>query len=409
MPVVMDGMGCVTPPGLIEQARMAELSRRYNAATPQQRALIDRIYRGTKIDQRASVLADWAASDGVGAELKAQGTAAVNGPRPGTALEVDALAGLIGFYPEPTDASDDAGPSTADRMAAYEALSLPLAAAACRAALDDAAASAKQVTQIVSVCCTGFAAPGLEVRLIHELGLARTVGRTSVGFMGCHGAVNGLRVARALAAAESDPAARVLLVCTELCTLHFQYGQDPQLAVANALFGDGAAAVVLANQPEPQNKPDNHHDADAASGGDSPIIVRDTASVVLPDTGGEMSWRIGDRGFVMTLSAEVPKQIERHARGFVEPWLAGHGLTIDQVGGWAIHPGGPRVIGAVGSALGLPEGAGDASRAVLADRGNMSSPTVLFIADRLRQENRPRPWVVLAFGPGLVVEAALLQ
>jgi len=398
---VIQGIGCVTPPGLIEQSRMAELSRRYNAATPQQCALIDRVYRGTRIDQRASVLAAVEEGSCDGGLFNGQGTGALNGPSLGGATAVDAMAGLIDFYPEPTGHLDDAGPTTADRMVAFEALSLPLAAQACRAALGDAGVSASQITQVVSVCCTGFAAPGLELRLIDELGLSPSVGRTSVGFMGCHGAVNGLRVARALAAAETDPDARVLLVCTELCTLHFQYGSDPQLAVANALFGDGAAAVVLANRSV---------DAAAASPAADPHpVVRDTHSTVLPDSARHMSWRIRDRGFVMSLSAEVPGLIERYARGFVEPWLAGLGLRIGDVGGWAIHPGGPKVIASVQSALGLPDAAGDASRAVLAERGNMSSPTVLFIADRLRRAGVPRPWVVLAFGPGLVVEAALLE
>ncbi|MEM1355289.1 MAG: type III polyketide synthase [Planctomycetota bacterium] len=396
------GIGCVTPPGLIGQGRMAELSRRYNATTPQQRALIDRVYRGTKIDQRASVLgalddsSDAATTDKHGLQSPPTASRSANlVADENIALALDEMAGMLRFYPEPEGSLDDAGPSTADRMAAYEALSLPLAAEACRQAIRDAGVLPEQVTQLVSVSCTGFSAPGLEVRLIETLGLNPGTGRTNIGFMGCHGAVNGLRVAGALAATQGDPDARVLMVCTELCTLHFQYGQDPQLAVANALFGDGAAAVVLAQ--------------DTHAMGDQDIRLLDTHSTVLPGTAEHMSWRIRDRGFVMALSSEVPRLIEEHAQGVVEPWLARHGLTAADVGGWAIHPGGPKVIGAVESALGLAVSAGDASRAVLAERGNMSSPTVFFIAQRLRLAEVPRPWVLLAFGPGLVIEAALLQ
>lgn len=398
MAVTLAGIGCVTPPGRIRQDRMAELSRRYNAATPVERALIDRIYRGTRVDQRATVLGERAAMT-KGTHRMAR-PAALNG-RSSTSpcsavVELDDTAtfeALIDFYPDPGHALGV--PNTAERMRVYEKLVLPLAADACRAALSEARIDPAQITQIVTVSCTGFAAPGLDVRLIQTLGLAPTVGRTAVGFMGCHGAINGLRVAGALAAADRQ--ANVLLVCAELCTLHFQYGHDPSLAVANALFGDGAGAIVLQGDKAASNIP-----------ADDSLKLLGCGSVVLPDTAEHMSWRIGDTGFAMTLSPEVPAQIERHARPFAAGWLAQYGLTIDTVGGWVIHPGGPKVITAVERGLGLPDRAGDVSRAILAEHGNMSSSTVLFIAERMRAIGTPPPWVMLAFGPGLVVEAALL-
>src|SRR5439155_2779082 len=142
----------------------------------------------------------------------------------------------------PTGRADDAGPTTGQRMETYAAQAVPLARRAARQALAKSGVPAKDITHIVTVSCTGFFAPGIDVRLIRELKLAPTIQRTHVGFMGCHGALNGLQVAAAIAG--SSPAARVLLCAVELCTLHYHYGWDPQKLVANALFADGAAAVV---------------------------------------------------------------------------------------------------------------------------------------------------------------------
>ncbi len=120
-----------------------------------------------------------------------------------------------------------------------------------------------------------------------------------------------------------------------------------------------------------------------------------------------MGWTVGDHGFEMTLARQIPALIARHLRPWVEGWLAGHGLTVETVGSWAVHPGGPKILSAAEEGLNLPPAALAVSRAVFAGYGNMSSPTVLFILDRLRRANAPRPCVALGFGPGLVAEAVL--
>jgi predicted naringenin-chalcone synthase len=230
----------------------------------------------------------------------------------------------------------------------------------------------------------------VDFELIAELGLAATVERTHVGFMGCHGALNGLRVASAFTGA--DPAARVLLCAVELCSLHYHYGWDPKRLVANALFADGAAALV----------------------GVSPSVglpgawrAEASGSCLFPDSAYAMTWNIGDHGFEMTLSTRVPDLIGRHLRSWLETWLVRHRLRVSEIGSWAIHPGGPRVLTAVEKALGLSPEVSTVSREVFACCGNMSSPTVLFILDRLRRCGGARPCVALGFGPGLVVEAHL--
>jgi predicted naringenin-chalcone synthase len=291
------------------------------------------------------------------------------------------------FLPKGTP--DDSGPTTGQRMAVYHREAEDLSVRAAQGALRTAAMKPAAVTHLVTISCTGFQAPGTDLALIHRLALSPGVARTHVGFMGCHGALNGLRVARAFA--DADPAARVLLCATELCSLHFHYGWDPQKMVANALFGDGSAAVV-----------------GAAGGPDSAWRLQASGSTVLPESADAMTWTIGDHGFTMTLSKQVPALIHRHLRPWLTGWLTGLGLDLAAVGSWAVHPGGPRVLEVVEESLGLGRDALAASRAVFADYGNMSSPTVLFILERLMRQDAPRPCVALGFGPGMTVEAALL-
>jgi len=294
------------------------------------------------------------------------------------------------FLPDGTD--DDRGPTTGQRMEHYARLAPPLALAAARAAVARSGLAAADVTHLVTVSCTGFTAPGVDVALIDGLGLAATVERTHVGYMGCHGAVNGLRVARAFTGAEAG--ARVLLCAVELCCLHMHYAWNPSKMIANALFADGAAAVV--GVP-----------ADAAPS--DAWRVTATGSCLVPDSAGMMTWTIGDHGFEMTLAKQVPGLIARHLRPFLQDWLGRQGVRLEQVASWAVHPGGPRILSAVEEGLGLPREALAASRAVFAECGNMSSPTLLFILDRLRREGARRPCVMLGFGPGLMAEAALVR
>jgi len=233
--------------------------------------------------------------------------------------------------------------------------------------------------------------PGFDIALIKLLKLAPTVSRTHVGFMGCHGALNGLRVASALV--HADPEARVLLCAVELCSLHFSYGGDHGKVVANALFADGAAALVAGS---------------AAQAPTNAWRLLAAGSCLFPDSEDAMTWRTGDHGFEMTLSPGVPDLITQHLPSWLAAWLIQHGVTIPQVRSWAIHPGGPRILTAATSCLDLPPDATTTSREVLAECGNMSSPTILFILERLYRRTAPRPCVALAFGPGLSVEAALL-
>ncbi len=228
------------------------------------------------------------------------------------------------FYCPAVDASD-LGPTTRDRMQRYELAAPELAHASCTAALADASVSSEEIRHLITVSCSGFAAPGFDLQLYSSLGLKANVSRTNVGFMGCHGALNGLRVARALCIAH--PGEAVLLCATELCSLHHQYTDDPQQIVANSLFADGSAALVLRGATEP-TQPSNAWTLLASS------------SCLLDASTEMMSWRVGNHGFQMTLSAQVPEAIRKQLKPWLQSWLASLQVEIDSIDTWAVHPGG---------------------------------------------------------------------
>ncbi len=294
------------------------------------------------------------------------------------------------FY-RPRATPADLGPTTAQRMAIYAAEAPRLAEAAGRRALESAGLDGPGITHLITVTCTGFFAPGLDYELIRRLGLPADVQRLQLGFMGCHGAFNALAAARQIA--QADALARVLVCCVELCSLHLAYGFDPQKLVANALFADGAAAAVV-GQP--------------AHGGGALWQVQDCASLLVPDSADAMTWRIGDHGFAMTLSPRIPEMVRQSVPQWLCGWLRPHGLTPADVSAWAIHPGGPKVLTAVADAVGFPQEHLAASRQVLAEYGNMSSGTVLFVLEKLMQSRPTGPCVALGFGPGLMAEGVLL-
>lgn len=304
----------------------------------------------------------------------------------------------------PTIDNEGVGPTTAQRMQIYREEAAPLALRAAGAAFAEAGFPVDTITHLVTVSCTGFAAPGVDLALITGLGLKPTVQRTHVGFMGCHGAINGLRVANAFVSA--DTSACVLLCAVELCSLHYYYGNAPDKLVANAIFADGAAAVVCAASR-------GHRPLQTSLGGTesdtrrSPWSLITCGSYLIPDTAADMGWTVGDHGFEMTLSRRVPGLIARHLRPWLESWLSDNGLSLADVQSWAVHPGGPKILEAVAESLALPADTLVVARGVFAEYGNMSSPTVLFVLDRLRRQNARRPCVALGFGPGLVAEAAL--
>ena len=363
MGLMILGMGTAVPPFRISQADAAQVARLFAGPTDGQERTLAALYRRTGVETRHSTILQ--TESGPAGERQT-------------------------FFPGAASAQDR-GPSTAERMQQFDAAAAPLAIEAAQRALNESGVAAAEITHLVTVSCSGFSAPGFDYALIGELGLRRGVARTHVGFMGCHGALNGLRVARAFA--ESDPAARILVCAVELCSLHYRYGWDPESLVANALFSDGAAAIV-GSARTPANRP-------------AIFELQSNGSHCVEETIDAMTWRVGNHGFEMTLSARVPDLIVEHLRPWLERWLNDHKLTLGEIGSWAVHPGGPRILGACLEAIGLNKAALTASQQILSEFGNMSSPTLLFILNRLRMTAAPLPCVALGFGPGLTIEAAL--
>jgi predicted naringenin-chalcone synthase len=274
-------------------------------------------------------------------------------------------------------------PGTARRMQVYqqEAPGLALKAARTLAARGVDLAS---VTHLVITSCTGFYAPGLDVDLIRLLNLPRGVRRTIIGFMGCYAAITGLRTASEIVGA--DPEARVLLVNLELCSLHLQQHAPMDRLVASMLFSDGCAASLISAKPEG--------------------FRLDAFKTILSlEDADKMSWLVEDQGFAMTLDVDIPDRI----RSFLErdPELF-DAAVHDPKSLWAIHPGGRAILDAVRSALWLSAEQVAPARKVLANYGNMSSASVMFVFEELQRITPPdeyRPGGAMAFGPGLTLEA----
>ena len=355
-------IGTAVPPTRIAQAVARDIFAAQEGADRLARRRIQAVFDASAIDQRHTVLAEFAS--------------------PAAAPDDAAFVGAGGRLLSPT---------TGARNQRFIVSAPELTAAAARTALADGGIDPSAVTHVVTVSCTGLFAPGPDYRLVRDLGLRPTVERCHLGFIGCAAALPALRVASALAASRPD--AVVLVVCTELCTLHLRPSNDPQQIVAASVFADGAAAAIVT--------------ADPAAGNPGGLDLDRFGTALTAEGETDMVWTIGDNGFEMILSAEVPRIIGREIQGAVGRFLGDD--APPEV--WAVHPGGRSVLDRVESGLDLPPDALAASRAVLRDFGNMSSATILFIlASLLRDDDVPDGARVagLAFGPGLTVESALM-
>jgi predicted naringenin-chalcone synthase len=271
-------------------------------------------------------------------------------------------------------------PSTANRMARFESEALTLALQAIEAL--DIAADRDAVTHLIVASCTGFTAPGLDFHIMTAAGLAPSVERTNVGFMGCFAAVNALKLARHIV--RSEPAAKVLVVNLELSCLHLQEQWVIEKMLSFLLFGDGCGACLVSAEP-------------------TGLALDRFSATVIPRSAELITWHIRDQGFEMHLSGQVPGRIRR--------WLKEHGAallgtrTVDDIAFWAVHAGGRSILDAVQHGLALPGDTLRFSRDVLRDFGNMSSATLIFVLDRiLRAPGCAGEGLAMAFGPGLTVE-----
>jgi len=249
------------------------------------------------------------------------------------------------------------------------------------------------ITHLITVSCTGMSAPGLDLELLELLNLPATTFRTSVNFMGCYAAIHALKIADAFC--KADKKANVLIVCTELCTLHFQKEHTVDNMTSSMLFSDGAAAVLVTGDDEQEGlKIDNFY------------------SMVSLKGKKDMAWELSSKGFLMTLSGYVADMIEEDFDGLVQQALISAGLKKQDITHWCIHPGGKKIVEAVHKSLGFTNGQLQSCYDVLKDYGNMSSPTVLFVLENIMNAlNKKEKNTIFgaAFGPGLTMETFILS
>lgn len=291
--------------------------------------------------------------------------------------------GALALSPFFGEAYPEIEPSMGKRNAIYKQAAPELALQAAKNALKNYQGDPKEITDIVFVSCTGVLAPGIEAYLLEKLGLPNDTGRLGINLMGCFGAFKGLMTAKALAA--MDPKKKILVVCCELCSLHFFRSEKREVLLGSALFGDGAGAVIVGNGKDPLWQLDHFR------------------SEILPSSQDEMTWEAGDFAFEMKLTSKVPKAIRASIRSFTESLTNAKSFEGFN---WALHPGGKAILEGIEKANGLTKDQTGASWEILKTCGNMSSATVLFVLEKMIGEKNI---ISLGFGPGLSVEGMVLR
>ena len=282
-------------------------------------------------------------------------------------------------------------PSIEKRMRIFRDHAAPLSLKA----IDDCIENFKdqKITHLITVSCTGMSAPGLDLELIELLNLPATTWRTSINFMGCYAAIHALKLADVIC--KTDANANVLIVCVELCTLHFQKKYTPDNISSGILFGDGAAAILVSGNPENEGLNIDHF-----------------YSSVSFKSKREMVWELSSSGFLLTLSGYIPELIEEDFNGIVNDCLAQTNLAKEDITHWCIHPGGKKILEAVHNSLQFTNGHLQNCYDILGEYGNMSSPTILFVLKRIGESlNKDQRNNIFgaAFGPGLTMETFVLS
>lgn len=358
-------IGTAVPKNQIPQSQVVEFMAKAHGMTGKYLTRLRALYRATGIQNRYSAIADYA---------------------------TDKLSDRH-FYPE--DDGLEPFPTTKERSDFYKQEAIMLSVASVNNCLANSSVKADEITHLITISCTGMYAPGLDIDLVNALGLRKNTERTCINFMGCYAAFVGIKSATAFCAA--NPEAKVLVVATELCTLHFQKNNDEETLIANAIFGDGSAALLIQND----------------DGNDSRLKLKPIAfhNELFSEGASEMAWNIGNQGFEMKLSAYVPVLIEKGIGELVDRLKKK--VSIEEVEHYAFHPGGKRILEVIEQELKLEKADDWAGRAVLKEYGNMSSPTVLFVLktllDSLSKDQQGEKVLSLAFGPGLTIESMLLE
>lgn len=371
MSIYINSIGTAVPQHKIAQSDIVRFMAKAHQMNDAEKRRLVALYRASGIRSRHSVLPDFGQSKD------------------------------FTFFPE--DDEMEAFPSTRKRMEVYHREAPRLSLAAIQHCLDaQQQVQAKDITHLICVSCTGMYAPGLDIDIIQGAGIPSHVQRSCINFMGCYAAFNALKSAYHII--RSEPQAKVLIVCTELCTLHFQRDKNEDNLLSNALFADGSAAVLLSAEALERT---------------TQLSLENFYCDLAPEGSEEMSWHISDFGFQMKLSAHVPGIIQKGIRQLTESLFEqlsdDNKLRQNQAFAdyYAIHPGGKRILKVIEEALDMRAEDNAAAYEVLRNYGNMSSPTVLFVLWHLWQgfdkSDDQKSILSFAFGPGLTMESMLLR
>ena len=355
MPAFITEIGTAVPKNAFEQSKIAEFMSRASQLDETETRKLKALYRSTKISTRHSVLDDY-----------------------GKITDFT-------FYPNTPDF--EPFPTVSNRMEAYKKYALPLALEAVSNIKNSTG-----ITHLITVSCTGLYAPGLDIELVKALDYEYSVQRTAINFMGCYGAFNGLKVAESIV--NANPEARVLLVSVELCTLHFQKKKDENNLLSNALFADGAAAVIIDSKP-------------------SGLCLKMSGfhCDLLPEGHDAMAWYVSDFGFEMILSSYVPKLVKGGIAQLINKLKSK--INVEKFDLYALHPGGKAILEAIETELGISKIDNKFAYQILQNYGNMSSATVLFVLQSLMKTceitDNGKHILSAAFGPGLTLESAVFE
>lgn len=357
-------IGTANPENKFSQSTIAEFMVRAMQLIDDDARKLRALFRKTGIETRYSVIADYGKHDS------------------------------FEFYSNNLDLEPI--PSTGKRLLFYRKHALKLSAQAIHHCLNNVNGFDKNsITHLIVVSCTGMYAPGLDIDLIKVLELPSHTQRLCINFMGCYAAFNGLKQADIIC--KSDLNAKVLVVCTELCSIHFQKQITDDNLLANALFADGSAALLVESSPRKgvNLKPVSFY-CDLAPEGDQ-----------------DMAWTVGDLGFEMRLSAYVPDVIQRGIKKLTNSLLNQISNSLSDIAYYAIHPGGKKILEVIEQELNLSKDQNKSAYEVLRNYGNMSSPTVLFVLDEvcknLNGVDDGKKILSFAFGPGLTLESMVLE
>lgn len=362
MSVYITNIATAVPDNFYEQDFLREQMKEYVGGKGATKRIIHRIYSKSGIEKRHSVVHDFHQ----------------NGhPR--------------FFFQKDGSLSE---PSTGTRNKIYAEHAKQMFIDVARKLLDgNETIESEDITHVITVSCTGFFAPEPAYEIVKQLGLKHSTKRFHLGFMGCFAAFPALKMAESFC--KSDPNAKVLIVCLELCSIHFQNSEATDQLISASVFGDGASGVVVSNDP-PKDKG---------------YRLEQFATSIAEDSEDDMAWTIGDTGFDMVLSTYVPDIIETNLREAVQPLFTSYGTKVEEIRNWAVHPGGRAIVDKIQNNFNLDPSQLAASRAVLANYGNMSSATIFFVLKHLLEQEdtgNEEPTLAMAFGPGLTIESSLL-